>query len=79
MSAERTLQLLDDRFALRLRSIDLRSLIDALQTSGEDLTTQGLRQLYDRELALIECQLRNVSDELRLLGLDLGGTESTLH
>lgn len=79
MSVERTLQLLDDRLALRLRCIDLRSLLDALQLEVEDLATRNLRALYDRELAMAERQLRSIAKELQLLGVDFGDVETTLH
>jgi hypothetical protein len=71
MSAERTLQLLDDRLALRLRCIDLKSVLDTLPVFAEDHTTQGLRQLYARELVLIEHQLGMIGEELRMMGIEL--------
>jgi hypothetical protein len=79
MSVERTLQLLDDRLALRLRCIDLRSLLDTLQLEVEDLSTRNLRALYDRELAMAERQLRSIAKELQLLGVAFDDPDTTLH
>jgi hypothetical protein len=79
MSVERTLQLLDDRLSLRLRCIDLRSLLDALQVEQEGMATRNLRALYDRELAMAERQLRSIARELQLLGIAFDDSESTLH
>jgi hypothetical protein len=73
MSAERTLQLLDDRLAMRLRCIDLKSVLDTLPVLAEDHTTQGLRQLYARELVLVEHQLGMIAEELRMMGIELDG------